>query len=108
MTTPAVDLKTQGQDLSLTLLTEQHWAAFTAILAGAPHYFSINQCRAALDDAGIPASQRGGLFNRAIRARLIWPRTVSGYAVWEPSTGRSARASNVRVYVRMNYPEGTS
>ena len=98
--TPA-ELKQAGQMESLWATTPDIWADFVAILAGAPYECSSNDTRAAMDRLAIPESARGALYNRALKAGLIVKKMTSdGYPARITSTGRSAHAAYVQLYVR--------
>lgn len=105
-TITGAELKERGQAASVEDVSEQQWAAFRAALEtvedGAE--FTVNDIRDHLDAAGIPYRARGGMFNRAIVERRITPLEVhKDGRVWkafDASTGVSAHAAQVRVYVR--------
>ena len=98
--TPA-DLKTEGQQLSLWSQSDQTRAEFEHIIQLAPIEFSSNDIREYMEWADIPESARGGLFNAAIKAGLIVRKMTSdGYPARIPSTGTSAHAAYVQLYVR--------
>jgi hypothetical protein len=95
------DLKAEGQMRSLFDLTDTTWADFARILRTMPGEFSTNDCRHLLDLADIAPSKRGALFNRALGERLVTKKvTVDGYPARIPSTGMSAHAAYVQIYVR--------
>ena len=100
--TPA-DLKAEGQMRSLFAVSDTTRQDFERILRAVPFEFSINDCRDMMDAADIPEKVRGGLFAAAVKAGLIAPFTVGGYAARVPSTGLSAHTASVRVYRRHNY-----
>ena len=107
-TTPsrALAAKDQGQQLSIDDLLADDVDAFLAVIEavrpGAE--FTVNDVRAALDEAAVPDKARGGLFAKAAKAGLIRPAVVhvdgQAYPKTVPSSGRSANAARVRVYVR--------
>ncbi|MEE6273492.1 hypothetical protein V2J56_09050 [Georgenia sp. MJ206] len=106
-TTEAQRLKTEGQQLSLGVLTEDDVAEFDRVIASYPvgRVLSSNTVRPQLDALSIPDSARGGLFHRAIARGLLARATVAGpdgveYDRFERSSGRSAHNARVRVYVR--------
>ena len=102
MTSPAA-LRDAGQSRSLFDLDESHAATFLRLIEAIPlgQQVHVNGLRDALDDAGIPAKVRGGLFSQAVRAGLLAPvLTLEGYSVRVPSSGLSAHAASVRLYVR--------
>ena len=102
MTTPAA-LRDAGQARSLFDLDVSHTDAFMAIILAIPagQQVHVNGLRDALDEIGIPAKVRGGLFSQAVRAGLLAPvLTLEGYSVRVPSSGLSAHAASVRLYVR--------
>lgn len=98
-------LKIEGQQDSLLMLLDEP-ARFDHIIAAYPPgtELSINDIRDQLDAAQIPVKARGGLFSRAVHAGLLRPLTftVGGHRqnVTVPSTGESAHAAHVRVYIR--------
>ena len=102
--TPA-ELKAAGQSLSLFATTPDIWADFVAILAAAPIECSSNDTRAACDRLAIPESARGGLFNAAIKAGLIFKKVTSDdkgnvYPARIPSTSPKTHNALVQVYVK--------
>lgn len=102
----AVDEKTAGQARSVSRLDETLAQAFLDVVRALPAgtEFSANDLRQRLDSLDIPPSTRGALFNRAVREELIDPLIVvigsRTIAVVDPSTGRSARRADVKVYRR--------
>ena len=99
--TPA-DLKAEGQMRSLFAVSDTTRQDFERILRTVPFEFSMNDCRDLMDAADIPEKVRGGLMAGAVRAGLIVPVTVGGYAARVPSTGLSAHCATVRVYHRVD------
>lgn len=100
MTTPA-ELKLAGQMESLWAVTDSIWDDFKAILAGAPYECSSNDTRAECDRLAIPESARGGLWRMAVTDGLVVKkRTVEGLLWRIPSTGPSAHAALIQVYLR--------
>lgn len=100
------ELKQEGQQASLFDVTETTRRDFERILTTVPWEFSINDCREAMDAAGIPDSKRGGLFNAAVKAGLIAAQFTGRdgqYPCTVASTGPSAHAARVKVYHRHNY-----
>jgi len=98
--TPA-DLKQAGQMESLWATTPDIWADFVAILAGAPFECSSNDVRAECDRLAIPESARGGLWRTAVvEGLVVKKRTVEGLLWRIPSTGPSAHAALIQVYLR--------
>jgi len=102
--TPA-ELKQAGQMESLWATTPDIWADFVAILAGAPYECSSNDTRAECDRLAIPESARGALFNRAIKAGLIFKKVTSDekgnvYPARIPSTSPKTHNALVQVYVK--------
>jgi hypothetical protein len=98
--TPA-ELKQAGQMESLWATTPDIWADFVAILADAPNECSSNDTRAECDRLAIPESARGGLWRMAVTSGLVVKkRTVEGLLWRIPSTGPSAHAALVQVYLR--------
>ncbi len=95
-----------GQQQSLSILLQDDLAAFERIIASykVGTEISINTVRSQLDAVGIPASSRGGLFSGAVKAGLLAQATFvhrgREYPVTEPSTGHTAHAAHVKVYVR--------
>lgn len=100
-------LKAEGIARSGERLTEEHRAAFRAIVAAIEPgvWFSINDVREQLEAAEIPPSSRAHLFYAAVKAGLIDPVSFSvrGQVVAHQvrSTGRSAHNARVNVYERM-------
>ncbi|NCT90228.1 hypothetical protein GXB85_04570 [Cellulomonas sp. APG4] len=111
-TTPAAAAaaKDYGQQLSIDDLLADDVDAFLDIIAavrpGAE--FTVNDVRARLDEVGVPDKARGGLFAKAAKAGLIRPAVIDvdghRYPKTVPSTGGSAHAARVRVYVRIGAP----
>jgi hypothetical protein len=101
--TTGQQLKVAGQMASLFDVTDTTRQDFEAILRTVPWEFSINDCREAMDAAGIPDSKRGGLFNAAVKAGLIAAQFAGQYPCTVASTGPSAHAARVKVYHRHNY-----
>lgn len=70
--------------------------------------FTVNDVRDRLDAAEIPDKARGGLFAKAAKAGLIRPVVldVDGERVpkTRASTGATANAARVRVYLRLGGP----
>ena len=98
--TPA-ELKQAGQMESLWATTPDIWADFKAILADAPTECSSNDTRAECDRLAIPASAMGGLWRTAVVEGLVTKkRTVEGLLWRIPSTGPSAHAALIQVYLR--------
>ena len=98
--TPA-ELKQAGQMESLWATTPDIWDDFVAILTGAPFECSSNDVRAECDRLAIPESARGGLWRMAVTAGLVVKkRTVEGLLWRIPSTGPSAHAALIQVYLR--------
>ena len=95
-----------GQQQSLSILLEDDVANFDRIITSykVGREISINTVRAQLDAVGIPASSRGGLFSgavsRGLLAQAVFVHRGREYPVTEPSTGSSAHAAHVKVYVR--------
>lgn len=105
MTTPAQDLKAQGQQDSLLGLLDDGERFLGIVAAYEPGTtLSVNDLRGQLDAAGIPDSARGGLFAKAVKAGLLVKETIlhagRDIAVTVPSTGLSAHAATVQVYRR--------
>jgi len=95
------ELKQAGQMESLWATTPDIWADFKAILAGAPYECSSNDTRAECDHLAIPESARGGLWRMAVTSGLVVKkRTVEGLLWRIPSTGPSAHAALIQVYLR--------
>jgi len=95
------ELKQAGQMESLWATTPDIWADFVAILTGAPTECSSNDTRAECDRLAIPASAMGGLWRMAVTAGLVVKkRTVEGLLWRIPSTGPSAHAALIQVYLR--------
>ncbi len=100
-------LADEGRERSGERLTEEHRAAFRdVVLAFEPGaMFSINDVRAQLDDAGVPASARANLFHAATCEGLIelaWLEVGPYKAPYRVrSTGRSAHGAWVHVYARL-------
>lgn len=100
MSDPAA-LKLAGQMESLWAVTDSIWDDFKAILAGAPYECSSNDTRAECDRLAIPASAMGGLWRTAVvEGLVVKKRTVEGLLWRIPSTGPSAHAALVQVYLR--------
>lgn len=103
---PAYGARDAGQRLSLLSLPDVDREAFFRLVRAWPagEEFTVNDLRPFLDDLGIPNDARGGLFSAATKAGLCWPAVVHAdgatYPKTEPSTGASANAARVRVYVR--------
>ena len=98
--TPA-ELKRAGQMESLWATTPDIWDDFVAILAGAPYECSSNDVRDECDRLAIPESARGGLWRMAVTSGLVVKkRTVEGLLWRIPSTGPSAHAALIQVYLR--------
>lgn len=101
-----------GQQQSLAFLLDEDKANFDRVIASYPvgTQLSINTVRSQLDAVGIPESSRGGLFSRAVKAKVLAPAVVAHggreYPIDEPSTGRSAHNARVRVYVRTDPRDG--
>lgn len=99
--------KEQGQQLSIDDLLVDDVEAFLAVIRAVPvgSEFTVNDVRSDLDARAIPDKARGGLFAKAAKAGLIRPAVlvVDGqtYPKTVPSTGQSANAARVRVYVRV-------
>lgn len=104
--TAATVAKDAGQERSVDGLTGAEVTAFMEAIANVRPgvEFTVNDVRAELDAAGVPLVSRGGLFCKAAKAGLIAPAvlTVGGraYPKTVPSTGYTAHAARVRVYVR--------
>lgn len=102
----ALAAKARGQELSTAgMLVDEvdlFLAVIEAVRPGAE--FTVNDVRTKLDLAGVPDRARGGLFAKAAKAGLIRPAVlhVDGqtYPKTVPSTGSTANAARVRVYVR--------
>jgi len=95
------ELKQAGQMESLWATTPDIWADFKAILAYAPYECSSNDTRAECDRLAIPESARGGLWRMAVTSGLVVKkRTVEGLLWRIPSTGPSAHAALIQVYLR--------
>lgn len=103
-----------GQQMSLSILLADDHANFDRIICSYPvgTELSINTLRSQLDAVGIPPSSRGGLFsgavNRGLLAQAVFVHRGREYPVTEPSTGRSANAAHVKVYVRTDPRDGRS
>lgn len=86
---------------------DDHVTAFLRVIEDIPagQQFSVNDIRARLDALEIPNTKRGGLMQAAKKAGLIENvvRTSWGLAtaVYQPSTGRSARHARVARYRRV-------
>ena len=100
--TPA-ELKQAGQMESLWATTPDIWSDFAAILADAPTECSSNDTRAECNRLGIPESARGGMWRIAVAYGLVTKkRTVEGLLWRIPSTGPSAHAALIQVYVKVS------
>ena len=102
--TPA-ELKQAGQMESLWATTPDIWDDFVAILTAAPNEQSSNDTRGAMDAKAIPESARGALYNRAIKAGLIFKKVTSDdkgnvYLARIPSTSPKTHNALVQVYVK--------
>ncbi|EYR64658.1 hypothetical protein N866_07030 [Actinotalea ferrariae CF5-4] len=89
-----------------SVATLERVAECVAVRPGAE--FTVNDVREELDDAEIPDRARGGLFAKAVKAGLIRPVVldVDGERVpkTRASTGATANAARVRVYLRLGGP----
>lgn len=100
---PAYAARDAGQQAALFDVDAE---AFLAVVRALPdgREFTVNDPRARLDELAIPAKARGGLFSAATKAGLCKPAVVhvdgAAYPKTVPSTGESANAARVRVYVR--------
>lgn len=106
MSAPAYAARDAGQQASLLSLPEVDRAAFLDVVRAIPpgREFTVNDLRARLDELGIPDKARGGLFHAAVSSGLCKPAVVHAggatYPKTVPSTGGTANAARVRVYVR--------
>lgn len=100
---PTYAARDAGQQLSLFDVDVE---AFLAVVAALPagREFTVNDVRDRLDELAIPAKARGGLFSAAQKAGLCKPAVMhvdgAEYPKTVPSTGETANAARVRVYVR--------
>ena len=98
--TPA-ELKQAGQMESLWATTPDIWADFVAILAAAPNECSSNDVRSECDRLAIPESARAGLWRTAAAEGMVTrKRTVEGLLWRIASTGTSAHAALIQVWVK--------
>lgn len=106
MTAPAYAARDTGQQASLFDVDVDDVEVFMGIVRGVRPgaEFTVNDLRDKLDAAAIPVRARGGLFSAATKAGLCAPAVVHvdgvTYPKTVPSTGGSANAARVRVYVR--------
>lgn len=113
MTAPTYDARDAGQQASLLDLLGDVQEAFLAVVRTIPagREFTVNDLRDRLDELQIPAKARGGLFAAATKAGLCKPAVVHAggwaYPKTVPSTGGTAHAARVRVYVRTGGDPGT-
>lgn len=103
---PAYAARDAGQQRSLFDVDVDVQEAFLDVVRALPagREFTVNDVRDQLDELGVPAKARGGLFSGATKAGLCRPAVVrvdgAEYPKTVPSTGESANAARVRVYVR--------
>lgn len=103
MSAPTYAARDAGQQASLfDVDVEVFMGIVRGVRPGAE--FTVNDLRHKLDAAAIPVRARGGLFSAATKAGLCAPAVVHvdgvTYPKTVPSTGESANAARVRVYVR--------
>lgn len=105
-TSRALAAKDHGHQLSIDDLLVDDVEAFLAVIRAVPvgSEFTVNDVRGDLDARAVPDKARGGLFAKAAKAGLIRPAVVvvdgQSYPKTVPSTGQTANAARVRVYVR--------
>ena len=106
--TAIAEAKRAGQDASLSSIDPEDLATFLDHLGALPAGtdMSVNSLRTWLDDLGIPARARGGLFRVAVAEGLIVALVISDgtyqVPVRVPSTGPSAHGAHVQVYRRVD------
>lgn len=99
------DLKERGQRATAWQITPEMYDVLRQSIRALPPLstVTVNDLRDDLDRAQVPTRLRGRMFRQAVDDGLLAPlEVIRGTRTWkafESSTGKSAHAAQVRVYV---------